>query len=131
MNPKRVLLVDDVETIRRFIGMFIERSDDFEVVAQAGNGQEALDRIAEVTPDVVLLDLNMPGRTGMDVLPELRAKLPQAVIIVFSGFESVAIAEKTRALGADAYIEKGTPAVELLEHMRALVNGLKGPRGLG
>ena len=121
MIRKRVLLVDDVEQIRHFMAMFIGRSDDFEVVAEAESGQEAVDRAREVSPDVVLLDLNMPGRTGMDVLPELRKMLPQAVIVVFSGFESVAIADKTKQLGADAYVEKGTPAAELFDHIRALL----------
>lgn len=121
MTRKRVLLVDDVPEIRRFMAMFFGRSDDFEVVAEAADGQEALDKAGEAAPDVVLLDLNMPGKTGLEVLPELREMLPAAIIVVFSGFESVAIAEKTKVLGADAYIEKGTPAHELLNQLRELV----------
>jgi two-component system response regulator DesR len=119
-RKKRVLLVDDVAPLRTFVAMFIDRSDDFEVVGQAGNAQEALDEVTRSEPDVIILDVNMPGRTGIDILPELRRTLPKAVIIVFSGFESVAISEKAKRLGADAYVEKGTPAARLLDIMREL-----------
>ena len=121
MTRKRVLLVDDVAQIRLFVALSIDRSEDFEVVAQATNGQEALDIVAaEPAFDVVLLDVNMPGRTGLDILPELRTALPAAAIVIFSGFESVAVGERAKKLGADAYVEKGTPSAQLLEIMREL-----------
>lgn len=120
MSRFSVLLVDDVPQIRMFIAMFLNRTDDFEVVAEASDGREALAKAQELVPDIVLLDLNMPGMNGMEALPELRGMLPNAVIVIFSGFESVAIAERTKVLGADAYVEKGTPAQELVDQLRVL-----------
>lgn len=120
MSRLKVLLVDDVPQIRMFIAMFMDRTDDFEVVAEASDGREALERAQEHMPDIVLLDLNMPGMNGMEALPELRKMLPGAVIVIFSGFESVAIADRTKLLGADAYVEKGTPAQQLVDQLRAL-----------
>ena len=118
---KTVLLVDDIPQIRLFIGMFLNRTGEFEVVAEASDGAAGIEMAELHMPDIVLLDLNMPGMNGMEALPQLRRKLPEAVIVVFSGFESVAVADRAKLLGADAYVEKGTPAQELVEHLRALL----------
>lgn len=127
MRINKVLLVDDVEPLRLFVAMSINRSDDFQVVAEAANAEKALEEAAKARPDVVLLDVNMPGRTGLDILPQLRKMLPRAAIVMFSGFESVAIAEKAKQLGADAYVEKGTPSTELLDILRDLTAEATGP----
>lgn len=118
---RSVLIADDVAEIRRLLRLIVTRYSDLEVVGEAEDGLEVLRLAEELTPDIVLLDLNMPVRSGLEVLPEIRALLPDAAIVVFSGFESGDMAERTSRLGADAYIEKGTAAPEIVERILAAI----------
>ena len=119
--PSRVVIADDVVDIRLLLKTMLTMDGYFEVVDEAGDGAEALRKCLETQPDVVLLDMNMPVRSGLDVLPDIRAALPGAVIAVFSGFEERALGETTLRLGADAYLEKGTSAFTVAEKLKALV----------
>ena len=117
---KRVLIADDVADIRLLLGIMINQEADLTVVGEASNGNEALERARELQPDVILLDMNMPERSGLDVLPDLRAAAPKAAIVVFSGFEASSLAERAFRLGADDYVEKGTPVSDIIERIRKL-----------
>lgn len=119
--PSRVLIADDVPDIRFFLQTMLTMDGDFEVVDEASNGAEALRKCREARPDVVLLDMNMPVRSGLDVLPDIRAALPSAIIAVFSGFEEHALGQRTLRLGADVYLEKGMPAFDVVARLKALV----------
>lgn len=119
--PKSVLIADDAADVRLFLETLLTLDGYFEVVDEAADGAEALRKCREVRPDVVLLDMNMPVRNGLDVLPEIRDALPRAVIAVFSGFREKALGERTLRAGADAYLEKGTPAQELSDTLKELV----------
>ena len=119
--PKSVLIADDAADVRLFLETLLTLDGYFEVVDQAADGAEALRKCREVRPDVVLLDMNMPVRNGLDVLPEIRDALPGAVIAVFSGFQEKALGERTLRAGADAYLEKGTAAQELSDRLKELV----------
>lgn len=124
--PKSVLIADDVADVRLFLQTLLTLDGYFEVVDEAADGAEALRKCREVRPDVVLLDMNMPGRNGLDVLPEIRAALPAAVIAVFSGFKERTLGERTLQAGADAYLEKGTPAQEISDTLKELVEARTG-----
>jgi DNA-binding NarL/FixJ family response regulator len=104
-----VLLVDDEDDIRLLLGKYLARDDRFEVVGEAVNGQEALDKCALVEADLVLLDLNMPVLDGMATLPLLRAQCPEVEIAVFSAFGDDARRAEAEKLGAAAFLEKGEP----------------------
>ncbi|HEV2756630.1 MAG TPA: response regulator transcription factor [Actinomycetota bacterium] len=119
--PSRVLIADDVPDIRLFLHAMLTMDGYFEVVGEASSGEEALQKSRDAQPDVVLLDMNMPGRSGLDVLPDIRAALPRAIIAVFSGFEERALGQRTLHLGADVYLEKGTPAFDVVERLKSLV----------
>ena len=122
----RVVIADDVADIRLLLGAVLTLDGFFEVVAEAADGSEALQKCRDARPDVVVLDMNMPVRSGFDVLPAIRAELPDAVIAVFSGFEKDSLGDKTLGLGADVYLEKGTPALEVAERLKALVEARRG-----
>jgi len=116
----RVLVVDDAANLRELLTLLLEVEDDFEVVGTAADGRQAIDAAQILKPDVVLLDLAMPVMDGLQSLPELRAHLPNARIVIFSGFEHEALAEEALLAGADAYIEKGTSVTQLVTQLREL-----------
>ena len=116
----RVLVVDDAANLRELLTLLLEVEDDFEVVGTAADGRQAIDAAQALKPDVVLLDLAMPVMDGLQALPELRAILPNARIVIFSGFEHEALAEEAMQAGADAYIEKGASVTQLVAQLREL-----------
>jgi DNA-binding NarL/FixJ family response regulator len=116
----RVLVVDDAANLRELLTLLLEVEDDFEVVGTAADGRQAIEAAELLRPDVVLLDLAMPVMDGLQALPALRAHLPDARIVIFSGFEHEALAREALAAGADAYIEKGTSVTQLVTQLREL-----------
>ena len=88
-------------------GMSIELRPSLRVVGEAADGNEAIVEAERLQPDVILLDLAMPRRTGLEVLLELRRVAPEAKIIVFSGFSTASVAEDALELGAVRYLTKG------------------------
>ena len=85
----RILIIDDHATVRTGCGVLFARWPEIEVV-EAGSGEEGLELALSTPPDVVLLDLNLPGTSGFDVLKRLRAELPSVRVIVFSMYEDPA-----------------------------------------
>jgi len=93
------------------------------VVGEASDGNNAVVEATRLQPDVILLDLAMPIRSGLEALPELRQVAPDARIIVFSGFARAIVADEVMALGAAGYLEKGTdPGTIVATIEQALVN---------
>lgn len=102
-----VLICDDVESMRALLGVIVDLRPGLRVVGEAEDGDQAIAQAKRLRPDVVLLDLSMPRRTGLDALPEIKRVAPEARIIVLSGFATAMVAAEVIALGADLYIEKG------------------------
>ena len=82
--PIRILLVDDHTLFRSGVRLLLQRQPDFEVVAEAGDGVEGIKRAKELKPDVVLLDLNLPGLSGLETLQLLTQDLPSCAVIILS-----------------------------------------------
>jgi DNA-binding NarL/FixJ family response regulator len=102
-----VLICDDVASMRVLLGVIVELRPGLRVVGEAEDGEQAIAEAKRLQPDVILLDLSMPRRTGLDALPEIKRVAPDAKVIVVSGFVSSMIAADALAQGADRYIEKG------------------------
>jgi DNA-binding NarL/FixJ family response regulator len=113
-------VVDDAANLRELLTLLLEAEDDFVVVGAAADGAQAVEKAAELDPDVVLLDLAMPVMDGLQALPELRRLLPRGRLVVFSGFEEESLARAALEAGADAFIEKGTSVLQLVARLRAL-----------
>lgn len=120
MYRERVLVVDDAPSLRELLSVLLEVEDDFEVVGTAADGARALELADALEPDVVLLDLAMPGMDGMKALPALRARLPWARIVIFSAYDVSALGAEALAAGADDYVEKGASVLQLVDRLRAL-----------
>lgn len=102
----RVLVCDDVETMLVALRAVLEMRDGIEVVGEARNGDEVIELAMSLQPDVVLLDLTMPGKDGLEALPELRRAAPDARVVILSGHEGRPIEEAARR-GAERFLLKG------------------------
>ncbi len=107
-----ILLVDDDETLRERLARALrERGYD---VRTAGNADEALARVREDSPEMAVLDLKMPGRSGIEVLKEVRAHDPATEVLILTGYGSIATAVEATKLGAVGYVPKPVDADEIL-----------------
>jgi DNA-binding NarL/FixJ family response regulator len=106
-GPIRVLICDDDSALRFLVREMLSLSTAVQVVAEAGDGIEALEQLRLHQPDVVLLDLNMPRQDGMETLPLLRGEFPATRVVVLSAIDDGLVGAKVLALGADRYVQKG------------------------
>ncbi len=122
-EPMRTLVVDDVESLRRYVSILLDKAPGFDVVGEASNGKECLEKAAELGPDLILLDISMPGMDGLEVLEKLQRCEDGPRVVMLSGFEAHTMAEATAELGALGYLEKGLAPDALVQALTGLVNG--------
>ncbi len=119
----RLLLVDDHEMVRTGLRTFLELQDDMSVVGEAGSGEEALVRVAALEPDIVLLDLVLPGMTGVQTTQRLRAEHPEVKVVVLTSFSGQdAVLPAVRA-GVAGYLLKDVGPAELADALRSVHAG--------
>jgi serine/threonine protein kinase/DNA-binding CsgD family transcriptional regulator len=119
----RVILADDHSLLRRSLSALLETREEFVVVAEAGDGETALQQTLSIQPDVLLLDLNMPRRGGLDILPEVRAGAPDVKVLVLTGREEEAYIVRALRAGAHGYILKSSDEIDLLEAISRVMRG--------
>lgn len=108
IGPKlRTLLIDDSRDLRELLTVALAASGRFEVVGEAGDGAAGVALAERLHPDLVLLDVAMPGSGGLDVLPELREAAPASTVVVMSGYPRSDLESRAVGRGAAGYIEKG------------------------
>jgi DNA-binding NarL/FixJ family response regulator len=122
-DPIRVLVVDDHSVVREGIRHVLEGGDGFQVVAEAANGAEALERAAGAHPDVVLLDLSMPGASGLDVVRQLRARHPDTRILILSVHDDREYVLESVRVGAHGYLRKDSSPADIRQAIRAVHAG--------
>lgn len=123
MKPIRILLADDHVLVRAGIRVLVEEIEGIEVVAEAGNGQEALRLIRAHTPDVALLDIAMPLLNGFEVLDEVTRDLPNLSVIVLTVHETEEYALYAFRHGAKGYLPKTAASAELELAIKAVARG--------
>lgn len=121
----RVLAVDDHPLIREGIVALLANHPDILLVAEAADGQEALEKCRLHRPDVVLLDLQMPGLSGIDAISAIRGEFPTVRIIVLTTYGGDDLARRALSAGAQAYILKSSVRSDLLDTIRAIHRGQK------
>jgi DNA-binding NarL/FixJ family response regulator/tRNA A-37 threonylcarbamoyl transferase component Bud32 len=118
----RIVMADDHTLLRRTLASYLEQQDDFVILAEAGDGDSALAQTLALMPDVLILDLNMPGKGGLDILPDLRAKAPNVKVLVLTGREDDHYILRALRTGAHGYVLKSTDEMKLVESIRKVVD---------
>lgn len=119
----RAMLVDDHAVVRVGFRMLLQAASDIEVVAEADSGEAACLRYAEAAPDVVVMDLAMPGMGGIEAVRRILSRSPRARILVLSAHEDTAYARRVLKAGALGYLSKRSAPDVLIEAVRAVAAG--------
>ena len=121
----RVLIADDHPIVRRGLLQIVADQPDMTVVADTGDGREALRLIDQHSPDVLVLDMNMPGLSGLEVLSQLREQPRKLAVLVLSVHPAGELARRVLKAGAAGYLSKDTAPEELTNAIRRVVSGKK------
>lgn len=121
----RILVVDDHELIREGLKKVIRREPDFQIVGEARSAPEVFDLIDKTTADIALLDISLPGRSGLELLADLRERAPKMKILVLSMHPEERFAVRAIRDGASGYLTKETATEELVRAIRKVTAGGK------
>ncbi len=123
MSPIRLMLVDDHQVIRTGLKSFLETQPDLKVVAEAGNGREAIERALEIRPDIVLMDITMPEMDGLEATRELKKRWPECVVLSLTVHEDKFYFMEMLAAGASGYLTKQAASDELVQAIHTVAQG--------
>jgi DNA-binding NarL/FixJ family response regulator len=121
----RVMTVDDHPLLREGISTLINSQSDMHMVGEASTGLEALERFRELRPDITLMDVRLPDKSGIDVLMAIRGEFPGARVIMLTTSEGDVEIQRALAAGAQGYILKSMPPKEMVDAVRLVHSGKK------
>jgi DNA-binding NarL/FixJ family response regulator len=124
MSPVRVLVVDDQRLIRDGIASLLAIQDGVEVVGTAADGHQAIEQALALRPDVVLMDVRMPGMDGVTATGQIRQQLPTCHVLMLTTFDDEEYAVQALRAGASGYLLKDVPAPELAQAVRLVHAGI-------
>lgn len=119
----RVVLVDDHAVVREGYRRLLERTEDICVIAEVATGEEAYRVVCELQPDVTVMDINLPGMGGIEVVRRVIARLPEARILMFSMHEDTVFSSRALQAGARGYVTKSAAPEVLVEAVRLVAQG--------
>lgn len=123
LEPIRILLADDHAVVRSGLRRLLEQNAEMQVIAEAGSGEQAYQLFSELKPDVVVMDLSMPGMGGLEAIRRILVRSPLARVVVFSMHENAAFAFQALNIGARAYVAKSGMAEDLVIAVRNAAAG--------
>ena len=123
MSKQRIILVDDHEVVRLGLKSLIERHPQFEVIGEAGNAKEALEQVERLLPDVVLMDIRLPGTSGIEACEEITRKFPEIRVIMLTSYAEDDMLFSAIRAGASGYVLKQIAADELIRAIEAVGRG--------
>jgi DNA-binding NarL/FixJ family response regulator len=121
----RIAIVDDHAMVRAGLRQFFADQSDFQVVAEAANGRDALDIVRKGEVDVIVMDISMPGHSGVDALAAIRARAPDLPVLILSGFAEQHYATTLLRQGASGYLNKDCDPEEIVKAIRTVHRGRK------
>jgi two-component system invasion response regulator UvrY len=124
-NQIRILLVDDHTVVRAGYRRFLEQEPDCQVIAEASTGEEAYQLLQTITPDIVILDLSMPGQGGLSSLRRLKLRWPLLPVLVFSMHDNLPFVVQAMRAGANGYITKSSEPESMVKAVRGVVSGVQ------
>ena len=122
-SPIRVIIAEDHTLVREGTREILEREPDIQVVGEAARGDEAVRQALEHNPDVLLMDMRMPGMNGIEATREVSAQAPSVKVLILSAHEDEDYVREALAVGASGYLLKTAPGRELVEGIRAVASG--------
>ncbi|MBE3556464.1 MAG: response regulator transcription factor [Firmicutes bacterium] len=122
--PTRVLLADDHVIVRQGLAAILKDDDRFEVVAEADDGEQAVRLAKQLHPDVVVMDIRMPNKNGLEATKEIHEALPDCHVVILSMYDDQEYVRAALAAGASGYLVKNTAASHLLAAIEEVQNGL-------
>lgn len=123
MPRTRIVIADDHSLVREGITALLKLHDDVEIVGEAADGKEAIEKAAELVPDVVILDISMPGLGGLEAAVEIKKRQPAIKILVLSQYDDKEYVSRFLKAGVSGYILKKAVGSELINAIRAVVRG--------
>jgi two-component system, NarL family, response regulator NreC len=121
--PIRILLADDHSILREGLRMLLDRQDEFDVVGDASNGREAVEMAESCDPDVVIMDLAMPGLNGIEATRRITARSPRTAVVILSMHSDESYILRSLKAGACGYLLKDSLKTDLIDAVRAAVRG--------
>jgi len=122
-SPTRILLIDDQTTIRQALQMLLEREPGFEIVGGAADGKKGIALAESLEPDVILVDIEMPGMDGIETTRVLKERFPEINILILTGQDDQSCLQRALQAGAKGYLLKTTPAEDLTYAIRSVQKG--------
>jgi DNA-binding NarL/FixJ family response regulator len=123
MSNIKILIADDHSLVREGITAMLKLYDDVEVVGEASDGKEAIEKTAKIKPDIVLMDIAMPGLGGLEATLELKKRCPEVKILILSQYDDTEYVSRFLKAGVSGYILKSAIGSELISAIRAVVSG--------
>jgi CheY-like chemotaxis protein len=120
---KRILIADDHAMLRRGVRNTLQSQPEFEICGEAVDGQDAVEKVKQLQPDLVILDINMPSLNGLVAIRQILRHQPQTKVVIFSVHNSDQTMQEARSAGAHGFISKGKDGAELLRVVREVLNG--------
>ena len=121
----KLLIADDHKIFREGLREIINKTSDIRVIDEAKSGNEVLSKVEENNYDVILLDISMPGRSGLDILKQLKQEKPHIQVLILSMYSEEEFAVRAMKTGAAGYLVKDTASKDLIEAIRKVSMGLK------
>lgn len=117
----KVLVADDSELFRRQLCKLLELEEEIEVIGEAKDGEEAISLAEKLVPDVILMDLKMPRKSGIEATGHIKKVYPDIKVIILTAYDEEIYRTQAQKAGANDYLEKGLPVEELMKTIRAVV----------
>ena len=123
MSKQRILLVDDHEVVRLGLKSLLDRNPQFEVIGEAGTAKEALDKVSRLLPDVVLMDIRLPGSSGIEACEEITKNYPDIKVVMLTSYAEDEMLFSAIKAGASGYVLKQINAKDLINSIESVARG--------
>lgn len=122
-KTQKIVLVEDHEVVRLGLEALLARHPQFEVVAEASNATEAMERVSRYRPDIVVMDIRMPGKSGIEATREIKALYPETQVLILTSFAQDELLFDAIAAGASGYVLKQIGSTDLVRALEAIARG--------